>query len=65
MTKQRKQTAGHDKKTLKDQTSAGNESEETVEDGCRCKEVSKMKPAEMLRLVISDLAFWKKAKTLK
>jgi hypothetical protein len=32
------------------------------EDACRCKEVSVMTPRELLRLTISDLAFWKKAK---
>lgn len=29
---------------------------------CRCKEVSKKTLPEMLRLMLSDLAFWKKAK---
>ena len=32
------------------------------DDTCRCKEVSKMTPQELLKLMISDLAFWKKAK---
>jgi hypothetical protein len=31
-------------------------------DACRCKEASEMKPRELLRLMISDLAFWKKTK---
>jgi len=29
---------------------------------CRCKEISKMTPQELLKLMFSDLAFWKKAK---
>ncbi len=29
---------------------------------CRCKETSHMTPRELLRLMISDLAFWKKTK---
>ena len=29
---------------------------------CRCKETSKMTPQELLRLMFSDLAFWKKTK---
>ena len=32
------------------------------EDICRCKEVAVMKPRKLLGLMISDLAFWKKAK---
>jgi len=33
------------------------------EDGtCRCKETSKMTPRELLGLMMSDLAFWKKDK---
>jgi len=34
----------------------------TKDDFCRCKEVSKMKPRQLLRLMISDLTFWKKRK---
>ena len=32
---------------------------------CRCKEVSKKTFPEMIRLMISDLAFWKKTKGQK
>ena len=32
------------------------------DDNCRCKEASQMTPRELLRLMMSDLAFWKKAK---
>jgi hypothetical protein len=32
------------------------------EDSCRCKEVSKKTFPEMLRLMLNDLAFWKRKK---
>lgn len=32
------------------------------DDACRCKETSKMAPRELLKLMMSDLAFWKKSK---
>lgn len=32
------------------------------DDACRCKEVSEMSPRELLKLMMSDLAFWKKTK---
>lgn len=32
------------------------------DDACRCKEASKMTPQELVKLMFSDLAFWKKAK---
>jgi hypothetical protein len=32
------------------------------DDICRCKEVAVMKPRKLFKLMISDLAFWKKAK---
>jgi hypothetical protein len=32
------------------------------DDACRCKEASKMTPRELLGLMMSDLAFWKKTK---
>jgi len=34
---------------------------EVGEDDCRCKEVSKKTVPELLRVMISDLAFWKKS----
>jgi len=33
-----------------------------AEDICRCKETALMKPRQLFRLMLSDLAFWKKAK---
>ncbi len=32
------------------------------DEACRCKEASRMKPRELLELMMNDLAFWKKAK---
>lgn len=34
-------------------------------DDCRCKEASQMSPGELLKLMVNDLAFWKKTKTPK
>ena len=31
-------------------------------DDCRCKEVADMTPRQLLRLMMRDLAFWKKVK---
>ena len=33
-----------------------------TDDTCRCKEASKMTPGELLKLMMSDLTFWKKEK---
>lgn len=32
----------------------------STDDSCRCKEASRMTPGELLKLMIGDLAFWKK-----
>jgi hypothetical protein len=32
---------------------------------CRCKAASEMSPGELFKLMMSDLAFWKKMKTPK
>jgi hypothetical protein len=47
---------GKEKKTAERQAGAGKG------DVCRCKEVSEMPPRKLLGLMLSDLAFWKKAK---
>ena len=46
----------------KEKKNAENKPVAINEDTCRCKETSKMTPRELLRLMISDLAFWKDAK---
>lgn len=33
------------------------------DDACRCKETSEMKPRQLLKLMLSDLAFWKRSNT--
>jgi hypothetical protein len=38
------------------------QTESVNDDTCRCKEASDMTPGQLLGLMISDLAFWKKAK---
>jgi hypothetical protein len=35
-------------------------SPEGGEDSCRCKEVAKKTPKELLKVAIDDLSFWKK-----
>ena len=35
------------------------------DDACRCKEASVMSPGQLLKLMVSDLTFWKKLKTPK
>jgi hypothetical protein len=32
------------------------------DEACRCKEASEMSPRQLFKLMISDLAFWKKEK---
>ena len=44
---------------------AEQEAGEAGEISCRCKEVSKKTLPELLRLMIKDLAFWKKTKAHK
>ena len=44
---------------------AEEKADEAGEITCRCKEVSKKTLPELLRLMIKDLAFWKKAKAQK
>lgn len=38
------------------------QAEAASDDTCRCKEASNMTPRQLLGLMISDLAFWKKTK---
>jgi hypothetical protein len=35
---------------------------EAAEDSCRCKEVAKKTPKELLKVAIDDLSFWKRTK---
>ncbi len=47
---------GKERTTAEKQTGAVND------DACRCKETSEMTPRELLGLMMSDLAFWKKVR---
>jgi hypothetical protein len=47
---------GKEKKPAEAQAGAGKD------DACRCKETSQMTPRELLKLMMNDLAFWKKEK---
>lgn len=47
---------GKEKKITERQAGAGKD------DACRCKEVADMPPRKLFGLMLSDLAFWKKAK---
>ena len=47
---------GNEKKPAQAQAGAGKD------DACRCKETSQMTPRELLKLMMNDLAFWKKEK---
>jgi hypothetical protein len=40
---------------------AEQKAEDAGNDSCRCKEVSKKTIPQLLKLMLSDLAFWKKA----
>ena len=59
MTKQRN-AAESDKKTREKKKPAELKRDESVDNGCRCKEVAKKSLPEMITLMIGDLAFWKK-----
>jgi hypothetical protein len=62
MTQQRRQSDGSGKKPIEKENFDEREAGEGAEITCRCKEVSKKTVSGMLRLMISDLAFWKKTK---
>jgi hypothetical protein len=53
-------SAGTDKQSSGDNKPVEHKTEEPDEDACRCKEVSKKTPMELLKLMINDLAIWKK-----
>ena len=49
-------------KTGEAETAARSEAAAAPDDSCRCEEVSKMTPRQLLGLMLRDLAFWKKPK---
>ncbi len=62
MKKHGQQPAGYDKGLLNKGKSGEKGAGEAAEENCRCQEVSKKTVPELLKIMISDLAFWKKAK---
>jgi len=44
---------------------AAPKAKESGEEDCRCKEVSKKTVPELLKVMISDLAFWKRSRIKK
>ena len=46
----------------KDEKAAESQAGADKDDACRCKEASEMTPGQLFKLMVSDLAFWKKAK---
>ena len=65
MKKSKKPSDGPGKGIVKQEKFPKEEMKEGTEESCRCKEVAKKTPREMLRLMIDDMAFWKKAKGQK
>lgn len=65
MTRQKQYYKSPDKRSDEKGTPAEQEAGGAGESNCRCKEVSKKTFPELLRLMIKDLAFWKKVKERK
>jgi hypothetical protein len=61
MTKHRRDTKRPGKGPLK-KNEAGKPAVQGEPDDCRCKEMSKKTPRELLGVMIGDLSFWKKKK---
>jgi hypothetical protein len=61
----KQQSADAGKKPLEKEKPPEREAGEESEESCRCKEVAKKTPLDLLKLMVSDLAFWKKAKGRK
>ncbi|MBF0557950.1 MAG: hypothetical protein HQL08_04120 [Nitrospirae bacterium] len=60
MKKSQHSSAGPEKKSGLDNKPVEHKANDTDKDDCRCKEVSKKTPMELLKLMINDLAIWKK-----
>ncbi len=65
MTRQTRQYEDSDKKAPEHENTGNRETLEESKIICRCEEVSKKTLLEMIKLMISDLAFWKKTKGQK
>ncbi len=60
MTKDRRYPDPSGEDRIADENTAGKKAETVPGDACRCKEVARKTPAELLKLALDDLAFWKK-----
>ena len=49
-------------RTAQDREGTARNAPQEHADNCRCKEVSTLSPGELLRVMLNDLAFWKKVK---
>ncbi len=61
MAKHRQGTKGPGKGPVK-KSEAGKPAAQGEGEDCRCKEMSKKTPRELLKVAIDDLSFWKKKK---
>jgi len=53
-------SAGAGKQSAEDQRRKEAGHKESDEESCRCKEAAKKTPLDLLKLMVNDLAFWKK-----
>ena len=60
MTRNQEEPDPEVKKQPGKKNTVGSNAEVKTDDNCRCKEVSKKSVPEMFRLMLDDLAFWKK-----
>ena len=58
--KGKEQSAGSGNKPEGKKKTPEEKAEESGEANCRCKAVAKKTPGELFKLMVSDLAFWKK-----
>jgi hypothetical protein len=60
MKKHEQKAADSDKKPIEERKTG--EKAEVDLNACRCKEVSRKSPRDLLKLMVDDLVFWKKEK---
>ena len=60
MTNRQRKSAGDNSKSL--EKKGNHQKGKTVGENCRCEEVSKKTVPELFRIMVRDLAFWKKGK---
>ena len=62
MTKGHQKTADPRSASLDQENTAARHVHNDTEEDCRCKDVSRKSVPELFKLMVSDLAFWKKDK---